>query len=201
VPDGETLRRLDRLHASWYQRRTRGLKPDRVRLVERGALAVATTTVLIVEALALRRADVFGDPSPFLLPVMAAGALLFALVAAKAFRLFIKGDHARLDSGLTTILIVAGATLGLGVGGAVFDFYRLADTLSQTPGVSDALAPLWLGRSAVLLTVALLFSMAGALGWFVLSQWVSLVEDAHREVLGLPRRPRLSRRNHGVRVE
>lgn len=198
VPDGVALSQLGRLHASWYQRRTRGLAPDRLRKAERGGLALATLAVLVGEGYALRRADLFGDPSPFLVPVLAAGAVLFALILAKAFELFIKGDHTRPRSGLATILVAAGTTLGLGVGGTVFDLYRLASTLEISPEVAEALAPLWLARSAVLLTVALMLSMVGALGWFVLVQWVSLAEGAHREILGLPLRSSPSRRqDHG----
>jgi len=121
-------------------------------------------------------------------PVLVAGAVLFALILAKAFQLFVKGDHARPRAGLTTILAAAGATLVLGVGGTFFELYRLADTLSTAPEAADVLAPLWLGRSATLLAVALLIAMAGALGWFVLSHWVSLAEGAHQELLGFPRR-------------
>lgn len=205
VPDGAALGQLDRLHASWYRRRTRSLAPDRLRLAERGGLALATLVVLVGEGFALRRADLFGDPSPFLIPVLVAGAVLFALILAKTFELFIKGDHARPRSGLTTILVAAGTTLGLGLGGTVFDLYRLAATLESTPEVAEVLAPLWLGRSAILLTVALMLSMVGALGWFVLSQWVSLAEGAHREILGLPlrspRSPRSWRQDHGCALD
>ncbi|HKJ02201.1 MAG TPA: hypothetical protein VJ997_07090 [Longimicrobiales bacterium] len=198
VPDRAALDQLGRLHESWYRRRTRAVTPDRLRLVERGALALATATVLAVEGLALRRVNLFGDPSPFLVPVLVAGAVLSALVLGKAFELFIKGDHARPRTGLTTILAVAGATLALGVGGTVFDLYHLAGTLERTPALAGVLTPLWLGRSAVLMVVALILSMAGALGWFVLSHWVSLAEGAHREVLGLPHPSRLPRRSDHV---
>ncbi len=193
VPDGAALTQLDRLHRSWYLRRTERVAPDRLRLMERTALALATTGLLVGEALTLRKVDLFGDPSPFLAPVLVVGSVLFALALAKAFELFIKGDHRRPRTGLANILVAAAATLGLGVGGTVFDLYRLAATLEGNPGASDVLTPLWLGRSAVLLVVALLLSMAGALGWFVLSQWVSLAEGAHRDVLGLPPHSSLSR--------
>jgi len=194
VPDGAALQQLGRLHEPWYRRRTRHLEPGRLRLVERSTLAVSTALVLGAEAFALRRVDVLGDPSPFLVPVLAMGAILFALLAAKAFQLFVKGDDARPRAGLVTILSGAGATLGLGMAGTLFDLYWLTGRLEANPEAAAVLAPLWLGRSAVLLVVALLLSMAGALGWFVLSQWVSLAEGAHREVLGLPVRSPLPRR-------
>lgn len=194
APDGLALAALDRLHEPWYRRRTRAVAPDRLRLLERGALAVAATAVLVVESLALRRADLFGDPSPFLLPLLVAGAVLFAVVAAKAFALFIKGDDARPRTGLTVILVLAGGILLLGLVGTVIDLYHLSGSLEATPEGAAVLAPLWLVRSAVLLAVALIISMAGALGWFVLSQWVSLAEGAQREILGLPFDSRLQRR-------
>jgi hypothetical protein len=120
--------------------------------------------------------------------------LLFALVTAKTFQLFIKGEHTRPGKGLGTLLLVAAATLGVGLGGTVIDLYRLAATLEASPEVSVVLTTQWLGRSAVLLSVALIVSMAGALAWFALSQWISLAEGAHREILGLPPRSRLQRR-------
>lgn len=191
APDRTALDQLDRLHEPWYRRRTRGMAPDRLRLVERAALGTAATAVLVGESLALRRADLFGDPSAFLTPVLVAGALLFALVVAKAFDLFIKGEDTRSRAGLTAILVVAGATLGLGLGGTIIDLYHLAVALEATPERASTMTLLWLGRSAVLLAVALILSMAGALGWFVLSQWVSMAEGAQREILGLthPSRP------------
>lgn len=194
VPDGAALGQLDRLHASWYRRRTRGVAPDRLRLAERSGLALATLVVLVGEAFALRQVDLFGDPSPFLVPVLAAGAVLFALILAKTFELFIKGDHARPRAGLASLVFLAAAILGLGLGGTVIDLYRLAATLERTPDVAALLVPQWLSRSAVLLSVALLVSMAGALAWFVLNQWVSLAEGAHREILGLPHDSRSQRR-------
>jgi hypothetical protein len=200
VPDEAALRLLDCLHEPWYRRRTGHVLPDRLRMMERGALAVSTALVLGAEAYALRQVDVFGDPSPFLGPVLAMGALLFALVASKAFQLFIKGDDGSPRAGLLSILSCSGATLGLGLGGTVFDLYRLAGTLEANPEVAAALVPLWLGRSAVLLTVALITSMAGALGWFILNQWVSVSEGAQREVLGLPPRSPLSWSDHDERI-
>ena len=61
---------------------------------------------------------------------------------------------------------------------------------------SQCLAPLWLGRCATLLAVALFIAMAGALGWFVLRHWVSLAEGAHQEVLGFPNRFSPSKEQH-----
>jgi len=187
VPDADALRQLDRIHTPLYRRATRGVMPDRLRRLERGGLAVATAGVVAVEAWALRQADLFGDPSSFLAPVLVVGAVLFALMVAKVFELFIKGDHVRPQGRLGAILGVSAVTLGLGVAGTFLELYQLAATLEASPELAQLLAPLWLARTAVLLTVALLVAVSGALGWFILSQWVALAEGAQQEILGLPR--------------
>jgi len=198
VPEGPALAQLDRIHAPLYRRATRGVAPWRLRMMERGALAAGTALVLAGGSVALARVDVFGDPSAFLAPVLVVGALIFALVAAKAFELFVRGDHALPGRGLGAILGVSSLALGLGLGGTFFELLRLAGTLQSAPELAEVLVPAWLARTAVLLLVALLVALAGGLGWFVLSQWVALAEGAQREVLGLPGNHVTSaRRYHG----
>jgi hypothetical protein len=194
IPGPESLRQLDRIHRPWYRRTTEGLPPGRLQLAERAALALVTGVVLVLEGWALRRVDLFGDPSPFLVPVMAVGTAMATLLVAKTFQLFVKGDHARPGEGLGTILVSAAATLGLGLAGTGIDFYRLAAQLESTPGLATEWVPLWLGRTAVLLAVSLLMSLAGAMGWFVLRQWVALAEGAQREILDPRSNPHLKGR-------
>jgi len=185
VPDSSALGELDRLHTPLYKRLTRHLTPGYLRLAERSALVLATSSVLLVQTVALVRADLLRDPSPVMWPVLGLGAFLFALVVAKAFQLWVKRDHVRPERGLNTILGVSGAVLALGIGGVIFDLYRLSATLERTPELAGDLSPVWLVRDSALLSVAIILALAGGLFWFVLSQWVALVSGARREVLGL----------------
>jgi len=185
VPDSGTLGELDRLHTPLYKRLTRNLTPGHLRLAERSALALATATVLFAQGLALLRVNLLWDPSPFLWPVLGAGALLFAAAVAKAFQLWIKGDHGRPERGLQVILTGSGLILALGIVGVIFDLYRLSAILERSPELVGELAAAWLVRDSALLSVAIILSLAGGLFWFVLSQWVVRVSGARWEVLGL----------------
>ncbi len=185
VPDSATLRELDRLHAPWYRRVTRHLTADRLRLAERSALALATASVVIVQTVTLLRVDLLRDPSPFLWPVLGLGAFLFATVVTKAFNLWIKGDHTTPAQGLSTILALAVATVLTGIGGMTFDLYRMAGALERAPELADGLAGAWLLRDLTLLSISILLALGGGLAWFVLNQWLSLVDGARRDVLGL----------------
>ena len=185
VPDPEALRQLGTLHAPLYLRATRPLGDRRLWLLERTALGLATGFVLVVGTAMLLRADLLGDPSPFLWPVIGLGGLLFAAVIAKVFQVWIKRDHRRPRRGLASILTLSGLILGTGIAGTLFDLYRLAAILERAPDRAAILASGWLVRDAALLSVSLLLALAGALAWFILAQWLALVSDAYRRALGL----------------
>ncbi|GMV06771.1 MAG: hypothetical protein AMXMBFR53_30460 [Gemmatimonadota bacterium] len=189
VPHAEALTALDRIHAPLYQRVTRGVTAHRLRAAERGALFALTSGVVLVEGLALRRVPLSGDPSTWLAPVLAAGGLLFALTAAKAFALFVKGDHRHPARGLNAILAAAGVTLALGVAGGFFELYGLALALEARPELAGTLLVAWLGRTAVLLAVSLLLALAGGLAWFFIVQWISVAEGGQAEILGIHPHP------------
>ncbi|HZD04817.1 MAG TPA: hypothetical protein VE173_07860 [Longimicrobiales bacterium] len=185
LPGRTALGELGRLHTPLYRRVTRSLGVHRLRVAERSALALATASVLFVEAAILVQEDLFEDPSPFLWPVLGMGAVLFAACAAKGFQLWIKRDHRRPERRLGAILGLSGVILVTGICGAVADLYRLAGILEAEPSLAGILTLHWLVRSCVLLSVSLLISLAGSLAWFVLTRWVWLVSGARREVLGL----------------
>ena len=187
APDARALRDLARLHEPLYRRLTGRVSSERLRVAERSALVVATTSVVLVQALALLRADLLRDPSPFLWPVLGLGAALFAAIAAKAFELWIKGDHSEPRRGLGGILFLSGATLVVGIGGVAVDLYRLFGILESAPELASAIVPLWLMRECALLSVAILLALMGALTWFVLTQWLSVTSFARRDALGLGR--------------
>jgi hypothetical protein len=185
VPDARTLAALERLHSPLYRRLTWRMDSGKLRAVERSALVLSAGSVLLVQTLTLLRANLLRDPSPFLIPVLLGGALLFALAFAKAFQLWIKKDHVHPARGLNAILGVAGLVIGLGIGGLIFDLYRLAGLLESSPELAGSLVADWLVRDSALLSVAIILAMAGGLAWFILSQWVTLVTGARWELTGL----------------
>ena len=185
VPDGVTLDELARVHAPLYRRLTRRLSEERVRLLERSALGVAATSVLLGETWILLTAQLLRSPSPFLWPVLALGAVLGALILATLFELCVKREHTATDGRLGGILALSGAILTLGTVGTTVDVHRLAALLERSPGLASALVAPWLVREASLLSVAILLAMAGGLTWFLLTQWVVSIREAHRRVLGV----------------
>lgn len=187
VPGPDSLDALRQVHMPWYRRATRHVADDRLRRIERWALAGSALAVLVAETVFLLQMNLLTAPSPFLWPVLALGALLFAFVASEAFRLWIKGEHRDSPSGLTGILMLSGFTFFTGLAGAMADFFRLADRLEGGPDMATALVGQWLVRDAALLSVAILIALAGGLAWFLLIQWLAAVSGAHREILGLAR--------------
>lgn len=195
VPSPEALGELDRLHRTIYARVTAHVDEERLRLAERRALVVATGVVLLGEALTLLRVDLLSDPSPFLWPVLGLGALLSAVVLAKVFQLWVKGDHSAPARGLGAILGLSGTILGVGFGGVLLDLYAMAGAVEGDPDHLGRIATEWLMRDAALLSVTLLLALAGGLTWFVLRHWLTFVTGAHRAALGLenddnPQNPR-----------
>jgi len=183
VPEGGALEELLDLHTPLYVRLTRGVGAARLRLLERSAFVVASAGVLLTEAYALLQADLLTDPSPFLWPVLALGALISAAVAMKMFELWVRADHRSPQRGLSAILALCGMTLGGAGAATVVELARLAAVLERG---GDSIGPVvaWLVRDAVLLAVATLVALAGGLAWLVLNHWVVAVSADRRAVLG-----------------
>ena len=185
VPDPDTLQELGRLHAPIYTRATERVRDDRLRLLERSALALVTGSVLTAQTYALLQADLLRNPSPFLWVVLGLGALLLGIILATAFQLWIKGDHRRPHWGAQPILLLSVLIAIVGTSGTLMDLFQLAGILEAKPEQATALAPVWMARECTLLAVTTLLAMAGGFFWFVLTQWLTLVRGAHRNVLGL----------------
>lgn len=185
IPGGVALQQLDVLHASVYRRITHNLREDRLRLLERTALALATAAVLAVETLFLVRGGTFRIAPHLTWLVLGVGALLFVTVVVNAFQLWIKGDHRPLPFGLGAILGLAGVGLFVGLSSAFVDSYQLTATLEASPEMAEILIPQWLLRNAALLSVSIVIALAGGLAWFVMTQWLTAVSAARRDVLGL----------------
>lgn len=185
APDPGSLRELDRVHGPLYRKITAHLSERRLKTLERTALVLVAGLTLVAQTVVLLRADLLRAPSPFLWPVLGLGGLLAAVILAALFGLIVKGDHRVARGSLNGVLAVSGGILGLGIGGAFTDFFRLAVILENSPELAETLTPIWLLRDCSLLSVSLLLALGGGLIWFVLNQWLSLVSEAHKDILGL----------------
>ena len=185
VPDGTALGELRRVHASSYERLVLRFGGSRLRVVERTALVLATTAVVVLEAVALSQMNLGYDPSPFIWPVLALTGLLFAAIVASAFSLWIKKDESDPSRAARGVLPLAGLVLGTGLGGVMIDLYLLAAGLEAAPAQAATLFLQWLRRDGSLLAVSMLASLLGGLTWFVLTQWRSALAAARARALGL----------------
>jgi len=185
VPDEQTLRALERLHEPLYVRLTRRIDPSRLRTLERRGLVAATVFMVGASGLALASVDVVNAVSRFQWPVMIVGGLTFAAGLAKAFEIWIKGDHSRIRRGLSVILFLSLSQLAIVTLGVMVDLYVAASTVESTPALAEATMFGWIFASSLLMATGLLFALAGTLAWFVIDHWVTHIESAHREVLGL----------------
>lgn len=186
VPDSHSLRALGWVHESRYRRLTRRWDAERLRLLERTALACMTLAVVLTGTGALVRADLLADPSPFLWPVLALAGAIVALIGWKGHQLWIRRDHERPTRGLTLLAGLAAGSVVVGLCGALADTYVVASLIESTPAREDPLVVGWLLRESALLSVSILVAMAGGLAWFVFRQWVAIAGAEHREALGHP---------------
>lgn len=184
VPDRIALEQLDDLHAPIYRRLTRHMRDDRLRLLERTALALSTAVVLCVGTLLLLGSWTFRVAPHLVWPVLCAGALLFAVIVANVFRLWIKGDHRPPRFGVGMTLGLSATTLWVGLACAFIDTFQVTASISAAPAMVETLVLQWLRRDAALLSVSILIALAGALAWFVMTQWLTAVSAARRDVLG-----------------
>lgn len=183
LPDASTLAEIERLSLPFYRRLTLHADPAHVRRLERLALVLASLFILVVEASALLRAGLLDDPSAFLWPVLVLGALTVASVLAKGFQLWVKGHHRRPRSGLGLVGALAGLTFVTAFGGVMVDFIALASAMEGVPPGGQELVAAWLVRDAALLSAGIILALAGGLGRFVLSTWITHAEERHRHAL------------------
>lgn len=183
APDPTTLAEIEAFSLPFYQRLTASLRPSRLRRAERAALALATVALLALEASALLGAGLLDDPSAFLWPVLALGALTLAAVLTKAFQLWVKGQHRRPRRGLRLVDGLAGLTLCAAVVGVLVDFIGLATAMEAAPAAGADMVTAWVVRDAALLSTGIILALAGALGRFGLSAWITHVEHRHRQAI------------------
>jgi hypothetical protein len=128
---------LERLHEPLYVRLTRRIDPSRLRTLERRGLVAAAVFMVGASGLALANANVVDAVSRFQWPVMMVGGLTFAAGLAKAFEIWIKGDHSRIRRGLTAILFVSLSQLAIVTVGIMADLYVAASMVESAPAQSD----------------------------------------------------------------
>ncbi len=183
VPDGEAIRRLEEVHAPPYRRLTRHLPPSRLRILERAAFVLSAAGAILFFSVALLSTGILRDPSPHLWAILLLGALLVAEVGRAAFALWVRGPRSLEGLAPTGVLALSGAVLVGGIGGVLLDLYALAAAAEADLASATPLA-VWLPREATLLAVALLVALAGALAWFVMSQWLAWTRQARIDLLG-----------------
>ena len=163
LPDGPALLALEAIHEpayrTWIRAWTRAWGEKRVRIVERGTLAASVGLLLLAGSVALAGTDLFLDPSPFLIPVLALGAAAQVVAVWKAFELWVRGEHGRPARGLTLLMALCLGTLLLGAAGSLVDTWVLAGALAAGP--AQAAAMMWAGlvRTCGLLAVTLLLTL------------------------------------------
>lgn len=178
VPDAHALDRLTRIHRPLYRRLVARCSARGVQRGERMAvIAVALSSLAMLAALLLR-ADIFREPSAFLLPVLVSGSGVVAAVAAKAFHLLVKRPTrlSELRAGLAAPLAASTITLLAGLGGTLVDLYRFAAQVESAVPESSIAVVAFVGDTAALLALALAFALAGGLGWFLLLLRIVAVE-------------------------
>lgn len=180
VPDAEALGRIAGVHRPLYGRLAARFGDTSVHRGERLAVVAVTAVSLILVGAPLLRAELFASPSAFLPPVLLGGSVTIAAVLAKAFHLFVKRPSTlpALRAGLAAPIAAAGLTLLAAFCGALVDTYRFAARVETTAPTGSTEVVSFLGDTAALLAVALAFSLAGALGWFLLLHRVVAAEAA-----------------------
>jgi hypothetical protein len=185
VPDGTALGELRRIHSSAYARLCQRFGGSRLRVIERTALVVATTGVMVIQAMALMGADLSYDPSPAMWPILWLSGSLFAATVATAFSLWIKKEHMSVRAGARAILGLSALLLMTAAMGVTVDLYLLAQAIEALEGGWAGLVLDWLIRDGTLLALSMLASMAGGLAWFVFTHWLAALSAARAEALGL----------------
>ena len=196
VPDGTALGELRRIHSSTYARLSQRFGGSRLRVLERTALVLATTGVMVIEAIALMGADLRNEPSPFMWPILWLSGTLFAAIVATAFGILIKREHGPVRPAARAILGLSALVLITAVAGVTIDLYLVAQTIEGLESGWQALVLSWLIRDGTLLAVSILASMAGGLAWFSFTRWWHALRAARVEALGLGSRPHSTKEHH-----
>lgn len=179
TPDGETVRRLVRIHSRGWHRLAHGLSNRVRRRVEYGVLAAAALLALLGAAVAVRGAPTFASPDPLLWTVLALGGSVLAAGAVAATHLFVlrRWSPGLARDALPAFGLLGGSALALGlVGGLV----RLRGALvgRSTGALGEVELVTRLGREATLAATSLCVAFAaGAVGFLVVNRIQALREE------------------------
>lgn len=183
VPDDETVRRLEVLHAPWYLRITGRWDSDQLRRAERLGLAATFLVILTIQTVAILEAEFLRYVSPFLWPVLAAGSAVVLAAAKKGFELWVKGDHGTPRSGLRQLLVLSTFPFVIAIAGTWVDIVGVAGALELNPELAEELVVRSLIQDCAMIAIAILFALLGGLCWLLLSHWVAVHEAAHERAL------------------
>jgi hypothetical protein len=183
VPDDETVRRLEVLHAPWYLRITGRWDSDQLRRAERLGMAATFFVILTIQTVAILQAEFLRYVSPFLWPVLAAGSAVVLAAAKKGFELWVKGDHGTPRSGLRQLLVLSTFPFAIAVAGIWVDVIEVSGAIQLNPELAQGLVVRTLIQDCAMLAIAILFALFGGLCWLLLTHWVAVQEDAHQRAL------------------
>ncbi|MFW6201104.1 MAG: hypothetical protein ACOC8B_00880 [Gemmatimonadota bacterium] len=191
APSSDSLEALERLHAPLYRRLLARFSHRTRNRAERVLLGGISAVVLSGGFLALAGADVLAGPSPWVAPVLALGAAVLVLGAAKIFLLYVKRDHSpsRLRTGLSALLALGCASVIVGVLGFLLDTYRFAEAVAGAVDRQFVLTMRWVRQDATLLALSLLVALAAGLAWFLCLRRVIAIEAAEASLYGSDRVP------------
>ena len=181
-PDAQSLHSLVGVHRSLLRRTIEAAWGPNFQRVERGGLLVGTAFLLCSCLGILVWLQLLSDPSPFLLPVFALGAVLFWKVLRLGYRLIVDGDIP--EKGTQGLLALSGLMLGLGFAGAIVDFYNLTQLLQGSPGSEREYVVSFLLNGGTLLTLSVLFSLSAAMAWYAAATWQDLIRTVRTDLLG-----------------
>ena len=189
LPNRSALGALRDLHGSFHERVGARFGGRAMRRWERAALALVASTAVAGAGAALAPAQVLRDPSPFLLPVLLAGAGGILLGLIRAYRLAFQpvGPAHTLRRGLAPVLGASAATGLLAAGGVAADLYRLAARMQAAPDAPGALVLAFVRADATLVCAGLTLALASFLLWFLLLQWIGVAEAAEHPFTPDPR--------------
>lgn len=182
---GEALEDLVKLHQSTWTRLLDRLSMRAQLRWERAVLVASFCFILLVAGRQILMTDLAVLASEFKWPVLVTSAAAAFLILGKAFDLFVRKKHnpRRARSNLATILLLAAATLVIGVVGSAFELHHL---LAESAADFDhaGFFVLWgLLETSALLVLSLTSGLLSLILWFALVGKAAAIEQAELAVL------------------
>ncbi len=181
----EALDELIRLHQSTWTRLLDRLSMRPQLRWERAALLVTFCFILLFAGRQILLTDLAVFASGFKWPALVTSAACAFLILSKAFDLFVRKKHEprRARSNLATILLLASATLLIGLVGSAVELHQM---LAQSAADIDhaGFYVLWgLLETSALLVLSLTSGVLSLMLWFALVGKATAIEQAEVAVL------------------